>query len=118
MRARAGCTGTCSWKAVALRTWALPQPPAVGSEMRPPLLADHRPAYLDYEGPVSGGRGTVACWDRGNYTLVAESEGELAVVLMGSQFCGRVELRREPGDSASWRVSINSSSPLPPGEGR
>ncbi len=49
-----------------LKTWALPQPPASGVEIECEALADHRLAYLDYEGPVSGGRGSVARWDRGD----------------------------------------------------
>ncbi len=31
---------------------------------------DHRPRYLDYEGPVSKGRGEVRIWDRGEVTDV------------------------------------------------
>jgi hypothetical protein len=30
-----------------------------GEAMDALRIADHRPAYLDYEGPISGGRGTV-----------------------------------------------------------
>ena len=52
-----------------LRTWALPQPPDSGVEMECEALPDHRMAYLDYEGPVSGGRGTVDRWDWGTYGL-------------------------------------------------
>jgi hypothetical protein len=32
-------------------------------------LADHRPAYLEYEGPISGGRGSVRRVATGNYRL-------------------------------------------------
>ena len=39
---------------------SLSEPPPVGVEIECRLLADHRLAYLDYEGPISGGRGSVA----------------------------------------------------------
>ena len=32
-----------------------------GQRMAAERIADHRPAYLDYEGPVSDGRGSVRC---------------------------------------------------------
>jgi hypothetical protein len=54
-----------------LRTWRLAQPPTAGAAIKAVALGDHRLHYLDYEGPVSGGRGTVTRWDRGTY----EEEG-------------------------------------------
>ena len=47
-----------------LRTWKIPAPPC--AEPQPAVLIfDHRIDYLAYEGPVSGGRGTVKRWDSG-----------------------------------------------------
>lgn len=37
----------------------------VGEAMDAARIADHRPAYLNYEGPISGGRGTVKRLRRG-----------------------------------------------------
>ncbi len=37
----------------------------VSDEVRLERLPDHRPMYLDYEGPVSGGRGEVRAVARG-----------------------------------------------------
>ena len=42
-----------------LRTWRLAEPPDVGRPVAATASFDHRPVYLDYEGPVSGNRGTV-----------------------------------------------------------
>ena len=42
-----------------LRTWRLATPPDAAGPIDAEPLADHRVAYLDYEGPVSGGRGEV-----------------------------------------------------------
>ncbi|NUQ64853.1 MAG: hypothetical protein HUU20_20510 [Pirellulales bacterium] len=48
----------------ALATWALPEPPDAAAELAAESLPDHRPAYLDYEGPIASNRGTVRRWDR------------------------------------------------------
>jgi hypothetical protein len=53
-----------------LRTWRLLAEPAARQSVPAERLADHRLAYLDYEGPVSGGRGSVARWDHGTYDTV------------------------------------------------
>ncbi len=83
-----------------LKTWALPQEPEPGLEINCEALADHRPLYLDYEGPISGGRGTVAGWDRGTYSVEAWRDDEIIVALAGSKLAGRVALRRTAGQ---WR---------------
>ena len=51
-----------------LRTWRLALPPRAGQDVPAEPLGDHRPLYLDYEGPVSGGRGQVRRWDWGTYS--------------------------------------------------
>ena len=56
-----------------LRTWrlaALPQTPP--DSMEAEELADHRLAYLEYEGPVGGERGTVSRVDAGTFETLAE----------------------------------------------
>ena len=77
-----------------LKTWALPQLPEPGLEIPCDALADHRPLYLDYEGPISGGRGTVARWDHGTYRVELWRDDEIIVELAGAKLAGRVELRR------------------------
>lgn len=42
-----------------LATWALPMIPKIGEQCPALLLPKHRIDFLDYEGPVSRGRGTV-----------------------------------------------------------
>src|SRR5204862_462785 len=47
-----------------LRTWRLAKAPdATGIRIAAQPLGDHRALYLDYEGPLSGARGTVTRWD-------------------------------------------------------
>jgi hypothetical protein len=60
-----------------LRTWRLLAQPAAGQIVRAEKLPDHRLAYLDYEGPVSGGRGVVARWDYGTYDVPDPSQPQV-----------------------------------------
>ncbi len=85
-----------------LKTWALPQLPAPGVETECEALDDHRLTYLDYEGPISGGRGTVARWDRGAYRAETWADDEVVVVLSGEKLAARVTLRRRSDQTAQW----------------
>lgn len=71
-----------------LRTWALAKPPDTLEPVPAQALFDHRLAYLDYEGPVSGQRGTASRWDAGTAELVHESADELVVRLSGNRLQG------------------------------
>jgi hypothetical protein len=97
-----------------LRTWALPRVPEPGIEITCEALADHRVAYLDYSGPISGNRGTVALWDSGSFQMTESSDRELVLDLAGGKIRGRAVLRAVPEQSGKWRFLL---SPLPPGEG-
>ena len=90
----------------SLHAWALEQEPSPGAAIACQPLPDHRPLYLDYEGPVSGDRGTVARWDRGTYQTERESGEELVVQLSGDRLIGRATLQREPGESGAWRFTF------------
>lgn len=56
-----------------LRTWRLAEPPRPGSVITAEATFDHRLHYLDYEGPVSGDRGTVTRWLAGTYEILREA---------------------------------------------
>ena len=56
----------------ALRTWRLLSPPACLQWIAAEQLPDHRRLYLDYEGPVSGNRGT---WFRRTPDFTAAATG-------------------------------------------
>jgi hypothetical protein len=68
-----------------LRAWRLLSEPAVGVCCLAEPLPDHRPLYLDYEGPVSGDRGTVTRWDWGEYALLSAAALPLSVQLRGQR---------------------------------
>jgi hypothetical protein len=91
----------------ALKTWALPRPPESGVEMECEALADHRPAYLDHQGPVSGERGSVTRWDRGEYTVQRQTDTEWVVELAGRKVAGEATLRRSASDSSGWVFWFN-----------
>lgn len=76
-----------------LRTWRLASPPSAGNRVPAEALADHRLAYLDYEGPVSGGRGRVSRWDAGTVQWLSDAPGEAVVELAGARLRGRAFFR-------------------------
>ena len=90
----------------SLKTWALQELPAPGVEVRAEKLPDHRLRYLDYEGPVSGDRGTVVRYDRGTYTVDREGDREWVVQLAGEKLLGRGTLRRVSDAPGGWRFSL------------
>ena len=84
-----------------LKTWALPALPEPGVEMECDALADHRLLYLDYEGPISGDRGSVTRWDSGTYTT-DRIDRTWVVKLVGTKLCGRVTLCKSPESTEKW----------------
>jgi len=78
----------------SLRTWALEQPLTFEAEVRCVALAEHRLAYLNYEGPVSEDRGSVTRIDQGEYTTVDDSADSIRVRLRGRKTSGELHLQR------------------------
>jgi hypothetical protein len=77
-----------------LRTWALAQRPVADLLIAAEALADHRLAYLDYEGAISHDRGRVARIDRGSYQATFDSDA-VSGELSGERFRGSFQLRRK-----------------------
>lgn len=96
----------------ALRTWALADEPRAGATFDAVALADHRLAYLTYEGPVSKDRGSVTRWDEGSYEVLEELADCLRLRLHGGKFAGVVTLKEvtSPTEEAQrWLVSFLKS---------
>ncbi len=93
-------------RGATLATWSLPQPPEAGVEQAAERLTDHRAVYLDYEGPVSRGRGTVAQWDQGTYEEVAWEDDRVVVDLLGEKLECRATLHRVANETPPWRVAF------------
>jgi DNA polymerase Ligase (LigD) len=92
----------------ALRTWRLARPPeAPGAVIDAVALPDHRLHYLDYEGPVSHGRGVVQRWDAGEYEdALPEGADIVCVRLYGSRVRGLIWMRRAGEDR--WTFELRS----------
>jgi len=98
----------------ALRTWDLRELPASwasaldeashATEVTALPLPDHRIEYLDYEGPVSGDRGSVRCCDRGMFELVEADQESLTAVLAGALLRGTIRLHRQ---GEQWQLSAS-----------
>lgn len=92
-----------------LATWALPEPPDSGGVVICEALADHRAEYLDYEGPISGDRGSVTRWDRGTYVVEHRDETRLVVTLDGRRLSGRATLSQMPNEPTRWEFSYSAT---------
>ncbi|MEM9352299.1 MAG: DNA polymerase ligase N-terminal domain-containing protein [Planctomycetota bacterium] len=68
-------------------------------------LPDHRLHYLDYQGPISGGRGEVRRVARGPLEWRLLSERELAAELKGDRLVGTVRLTTEKPGSL-WGLTL------------
>jgi hypothetical protein len=85
----------------SLATWQLAQSPLglePGQKLPAKKLANHRLAYLTYEGPVSRGRGQVARHDEGAYELLSRGAEGWCVRLAGKCMRGVYSLTFVPGE--------------------
>ena len=80
-------------------------------------IADHRPEYLEYEGPVSGGRGSVRRVAAGRAVWRALSEEHAEVVIRwdvgwSCRYVGRMIGRAVGSDAPSpvWRFDVSPGS--------
>lgn len=89
----------------ALRAWRLLEEPELGKSIAAEANFDHRLIYLDFEGPLSGNRGSVTRWDAGTFEWIENDANRVMVELMGLRLSGVVVLENQP---EGWRVSIHS----------
>jgi hypothetical protein len=94
-----------------LRAWRLAAPPRAGAAVPAEPSFDHRTVYLDYEGPVSGGRGRVVRWDAGTFAWEAEADGRIAVRLTGGRHIGTAVLTRTP--AGGWLLAYGADTTGP-----
>ncbi len=78
----------------SLLTWQLErEPPSLAALPIPAKrIGNHRKLYLDYEGPVSGGRGTVRRVDDGSLVWLSIEPSRFEFVLHGKRLTGRFAL--------------------------
>ena len=90
----------------ALATWALQAAPNSPGAIAAERLADHRLAYLDYEGPISDERGSVTRWDHGDYVEEHQTDRRRVVFLAGERLKGVATLTQSPEDTNRWQFSF------------
>jgi len=90
-------------QAMGLATWRLTRMPAAGdaAPIAAEKLADHRKAYLTYEGPVSGDRGEVRRVDAGACEILEQSADCWRVILHGQWVTGEYLLQSHFEDRGS-----------------
>ena len=87
-----------------LATWQVPLPPTnwPDTDVICTLLPPHRPAYLDYQGPVSNDRGQVRRCAAGDYQLLNKQKKTWLVQLTGGTISGRLQLKQISHDQ--WKL--------------
>ncbi len=93
--------------------WRLERPPiSEGTESIPATrLSDHRKTYLTYEGPVSGGRGSVRIFDAGQIRPLRKEPHLWTVEFAGTHLQGLFTLFERPSpeeahvSSGHWILS-------------
>jgi hypothetical protein len=90
-----------------LKAWRLAAEPGAEPVVAVPNF-DHRPSYLDYEGPVTGDRGTVTRWDSGTYAGELVPNG-WTVTLNGTRLRGQATLARTGG---IWSFRVVTAPPV------
>ncbi len=102
----------------SLRTWTLHRPIEPNRPQTARELPPHRLVYLDYEGPISGDRGTVSRWDSGQFLATEWSERRIVIELSGNYVRGEAELllevdgadRPREGWLFRWRGKVDRST--------
>ena len=75
------------------RSWRLLRKPCLGEPIAAEPLPDHRLMYLDYEGVVSGDRGSVKRFLSGTYEPIADQPDVSAFALFENRFAKSVRIR-------------------------
>lgn len=107
--------GLLTWNLQALPTpWAerLGEAGGAGAEVDAEAIVLHRPIYLDYEGPIRGGRGTVRRVAAGTFVATHFAADRYRCTLSGEPLAGEVCL--EQRDGTTWRLSITDAPATPP----
>jgi len=89
-----------------LQTWRLADVPQPGVALPAEKSFDHRSMYLDYEGPISGGRGSVSRWDGGIFETLIEGEDRRLIRIKGKRLEGTLDLVND--SETGWRFIFSS----------
>ncbi|MFQ5411427.1 MAG: DNA polymerase ligase N-terminal domain-containing protein [Phycisphaerae bacterium] len=89
-----------------LATWKMIHPPERMDTKSPDTrrIQDHRPVYLDYEGPISGDRGQVTRHDSGGCVVHERGEARWVLTFDGRRLKGGCILECVDQSEARWRL--------------
>jgi len=93
-----------------LLTWSLPAAPLVGEQFWALPLAEHRLDYLDYEGPLTGDRGSVTRHDWGSYKKLSDNDQQQVFMLRGQDKPSRVTIGKKNKNAKEVELSIEPES--------
>ena len=89
----------------SLPTWRLLQDPlTTPGDIPAEPIADHPPHFLDYEGPLREGRGSVRRLDRGAATVMSFDSPNLRAELTGNHLSGEVYITAEPDGRIHFHI--------------
>lgn len=91
-------------------TWRLLDSPDLRQILRAERIANHRPFYLDYEGPVSGDRGSVSRWDSGTFIWMTATTVLVTGLVSGRHWFGKIVL--SAASAGSWRLDYRPAEIL------
>ncbi len=91
-----------------LWTWRLPAPPCIGQRIQALRTFDHRPLYLEYEGPISANRGAVVRREKGTFSWDIQSDDRIQVRLAGEVLRGVLRLWRVQAEE--WEGELTEDS--------
>lgn len=92
----------------ALATWQSPTDPAClrsGQSLVCTRLAEHRSAYLEFEGPIAGERGRVRRVAEGTWRAMQTSDVRWEFELAGMDISGVFVLERQAEPADRWHLS-------------
>ncbi len=98
----------------ALKTWRFASLPIAGPQAAK-QLRDHRKVYLDHEGDIPGGRGSVKVWDTGTYVVDEWADRRICIAVVGRQLRTRLRLQASgpaaEGREQDWTLA-DAAAPL------
>lgn len=94
----------------SLATWEIQHWPPVFPQ-RAKRLPDHRNHYLEFEGPLSGNRGSVHRVCQGTMELLKQNDRTWIVEMSGRNFDGVIQLQSESNQmDQCWILSLESAT--------
>ena len=95
----------------SLRTWALAELPSADKCVVAEELSPHRREYLDYEGEVSTGRGSVVRVAAGQFRILDQQPVLVRLRLESPTWTVTLEMVRSATSPAHWTASLVSPPP-------